>query len=354
MVAFWSILIMSAGLICTAFSSNLWQFYLFFGTGRMIAVGILSMVTSVTVSNWFIRQRGRALGISWLGPRIGAIILPAFCQFVILYVGWRMSWGILGALIFLISGLPALFLLRRRPEDYGLLPDGAPPRSEANRTEGSLAKTRFKLPTEISEPVWTRTQALRTKSFWALTSIHSMVQFATGGFNFHMFPFLTDKGMDGMTSVLVLSTIAASGALGSVVFGVFAEKIRVQRLLAINAFTSGLAFWLLFLAVDFKVPHTVGVIIIFALAAVNGVTMGGRNPILDSTWATFFGRTSLGSIFSFSNPFRFAANAMGPVFGALCFDMIGSYTFPFYFFFVIFFLIGTISLLMKPPQHPLA
>jgi MFS family permease len=354
MVAFWSILILSAGLICTAFSSSIWQFYLFFGVGRMIAVGILSLVLSVTVSKWFVRKRGRALGIAWLGPRFGSILLPVLCQFIILTLGWRMAWGILGVIVFLISGIPALLYLKRRPEDIGLLPDGAPPDSEMNECEGSLIEIGSQSSGKISEPVWTRALALRTKAFWALTFIHGMITCAQAGISFHIFPYLTDKGMNGMTAVWVLSTTAAFGALGSVVWGFFADKVRIQRLLAINAFTSGLVFFLLFWAIDFKVPHTLGVFIIFTLAAVFGILQGGRHPVLDTMWPVFFGRTSLGSIFSVSTPFRFAANALGPVSAALFFDMFGSYTFPFYLFCAIFFLVGIMSLFIKSPRHPLS
>jgi MFS family permease len=142
--------------------------------------------------------------------------------------------------------------------------------------------------------------------------------------------------------------------LGSVAWGFLAEKVRIQHLLAINAFISGLVFLLLFWAIDFKVTHTIGVVIIFALAAVHGILQGGRHPVLDTIWPVFFGRTSLGSIFSMASPFRFVANAIGPLLASLCFDMFGSYTFPFYLFCVIYFLVGTIGLFMKAPLHPLS
>ncbi len=353
MVAFWSILILSAGLICTAFINSIWQFYLFFGLGRMIAVGILGLVLSVTVSQWFVRKRGRALGIVWLGPRFGSILLPVLCQFVILNLGWRTAWGILGLIVFLISGIPALLFLRRRPEDIGLLPDGAPPDTKMNECGDLIIEIGAQSSGEISEPIWTRAQALRTKAFWALTLIHSLMTCAQAGISFHLFPFLTDKGMSGMTAVWVLSTTAAFGAFGSVVWGYFADKVRIQRLLAINACTSGLIFLFLFLSIDFKVPHTLGAVIIFTLAAALGMLQGGRHPVLDTIWPAFFGRTSLGSIFSISTPFRFTANALGPVSAAFFFDMFGSYLFPFYLFCVIFFLMGIMSLFIKSPRYPL-
>jgi len=353
MVAFWSILLMSIGLVCTAFSNNIWQFYLFFGVGRMIAVGILSLLISVTISNWFFRKRGRALGIAWLGPRLGSIILPALCQFIILSLGWRMAWGMLGVMIFLVSGIPALLFLRKKPEDMGLLPDGDPPDPIRNRHEGAKTQTESKSSGERAEPMWTRVQALHTRAFWVLTMVHGLFFFSGAGTMFHIFPFLTDRGMNGITAVWVLSTIAASGAFGSLMWGILTERVRIRSLLVVNAFISGVIFLLFFWAIDFNIPPVVKNVIIFGLAALHGMLQGGRHPILDNIWAEFFGRSSLGSIYSIASPFRFVANACGPLFASLCFDILKGYTLPFYFFCFIYFLIGTISLLMKSPQHKL-
>ena len=62
MTAFWGILFLSLGLVGMTFVSRIWQLYLFFGTGRMIAVGILLLVIPVSVSNWFIRKKRSSHG----------------------------------------------------------------------------------------------------------------------------------------------------------------------------------------------------------------------------------------------------------------------------------------------------
>ena len=350
MVAFWSILILSAGLVCMAFSNSIWQLYLFFGVGRMVAVGVLSMVVAVTVSNWFVRQRGRALGISWLGPRLGSVVLPALVQFIILHLGWRMAWAVLGMLVFLMSGIPALLFLKRRPEDIGLLPDGTPSAPEIKLHGKALTESHSASSSEITEPGWTRAQALRTRAFWGLTLLYCLIPFVQAGTNFHMFPFLTDRGLNEMTAVFVISTIAVFGALGSVVWGVFIEKFHIQRLLSVNVIASGLVFLLIYWAVEFKIVDILGTGNIFVLAAFHGILHGGRNPMMDNFWAVFFGRNSLGSIYSAAQPFRFTANAFGPLFAAYCFDIFGNYAFPFYIFVVIYLLSGIVSLFMKPPR----
>jgi len=352
MVAFWGVLVLSAGLVAMSSVDRIWQLYLYFGLGRMVAVGALSLVVSVTVSNWFIRHRGRAMGVTWLGPRFGSAILPALAQFFIMTQGWRTAWTALGIIVFLFSGIPSILFLRRKPEDVGLKPDGDDSDADGARdTAGSKTEAVKKAAdTEVSG--WTRSQALHTPAFWILTVVCSLAPFVQAGINFHMFPFLTDQGLTQATSVVLLSTIAVFGAVGALSWGILAERFNVRNLLAVNGIVSGLVFFLLFITVKNALFGRFGTGAIFLLAAAQGILHGGRLPMLSLIWAEYYGRNALGSIYGFSSPFRFAANAVGPIFAALCFDFFGNYDVPFYLFVVLFFVLGMICLTITQPKHP--
>ena len=139
---------------------------------------------------------------------------------------------------------------------------------------------------------------------------------------------------------------------GSVIWGMLAERMRVQKLLAMNIIGNGLIFLLLYWAVLFKFGGASGIGIIFFLAALHGVFHGGRHPLIPIIWANFFGRRSLGSISGLANPFYFTANAIGPIFAGFCFDLLGNYSFPFYFFIAVYVVAGMITLRMRPPKYP--
>jgi sugar phosphate permease len=232
----------------------------------------------------------------------------------------------------------------------GLSPDGTVFFSSKNESAAEEKKNRKNTLFEDTEPVWTRFQAIHTRAFWMLTLIHSLLTFLQAGINFHIYPFLTDQGLSGVIAVMILSTISVFGAAGSVTWGIFAEKVRIQSLMAVNIFISGLVFFLLYWVVLFQYIDGLAIGVVFFLAALYGFLHGGRMPMLDVFWAKFFGRRYLGSIYSFSSPFRFSANAIGPIFAALCFDLFGSYGIPFYLFGAIFFILGGSSMYMKPPQ----
>ena len=342
MMAFWGVLLLSAGLMALSLLSKVWQLYLFFGIGRMIAVGVLGLVISVTISNWFIRQRGRAMGIAHLGSRAGSAIFPPLAQFTILAFGWRAAWGALGLVVFLLSAIPSLIFLKRRPEDVGLRPDGQPTEA-TSRIGDSSEKANDGDSQQAIEPIWTREQALHDPSFWLLVLLVCFIGFSGAGVNFHMFPFLTDRGIAPGMAVFVLSIIAVASATGGLILGYLAERFETKNLLAIVVVILGLLFLSLFLAVR-NVP------LLFVFGIFFGALRGGMMPLLPIIWADFYGRISMGTVFGLSRPFALTANAFGPLFGAFCFDALGTYTVPFFIFSILFFLAGLIGFFMKAPK----
>jgi len=258
----------------------------------------------------------------------------------------------LGVVVFLMSGLPSLLFLRRRPEDFGLLPDGDPvvPSKEPRNIQPCVTRETGHVPLAAEEPVWTRRQAFRTLTFWRLTAIHSLIPLAQAGINFHLFPFMTDQGISATLGIALISTLAIFGSVGAVSIGVLTERVSPKALLALNAFVSGLIFYGFYTLVILRIRGTGGITLLFILSALNGFFHGGRLPLFPIIWANYFGRHSLGSIQSLSSPFRWTANAVGPISAALFFDFSGSYAIPFHLFVILFFIAGFFSVSMTPPN----
>jgi OFA family oxalate/formate antiporter-like MFS transporter len=249
-----------------------------------------------------------------------------------------------------MSGIPALLFLRHRPESIGLLPDG----DNGISKEVNLRKPADNISAATFAPAYeysfTGSQAIRTSTFWLLTTVHSLVPFVQAGINFHMYPFLTDCGITPMTAVLILAAINFSGAFGSISWGVFAEKINVKTLLAVNVFFSSILFLAIYWTALLKASGHTLIGMLFLLSVFYGVTFGGREPLLNIIWADFFGRHSLGSILGYSSAFRWTANAVGPIFAAVFYDVYGSYKFPFYFFAASLFIAGFFCIKMSAPK----
>ncbi|MBW1802967.1 MAG: MFS transporter, partial [Deltaproteobacteria bacterium] len=351
-LAFCGILILSAGLAAMASIRHVWQLYLFFGLGRLIAVGVLSLVISVSVSNWFIRQRGRAMGIAMLGPRVGTAALPPFVQFMISMYSWRIAWVSMGFLVFLMSAIPSLIFLKRRPEDIGLWPDGKQFSGEKKSPETLSGETTVSPPQDVLEPALSRSEAMHTPVFWILALVSSFQLFAGAGINFNIFPFITDHDVSENWAVLVLTTAAVFGGSGSLVWGFLAERFETKKLLVIEFIFCGIIIYAIYIFVHHAVFEAGAIRTLISLSAVYGLFMGGFMPMLTMSWAEYFGRESLGSIQGAVSPFRWTANATGPLFGSFCFDVFGNYTIPFHAFSLLYIMCGVTCIFLEKTKSP--
>ena len=123
-------------------------------------------VVNVTVAKWFVVNRGWALALGSTGVSIGNMLWPIVMTNLVDMWGWRDGYFWLASIVLgllVVSGL----LLRSKPEDYGLLPDGV-----GVETADSQRKSDYLRVVDDSENSLTRGQALRTRSLWLLSLIH--------------------------------------------------------------------------------------------------------------------------------------------------------------------------------------
>ena len=107
-----------------ALIQSLLGFYLGFGLARLSDQGLVQSVAPPTVAKWFLRYRGRALGILFFATSVGGMVMPLLTQFVIEQWSWRVAWAVLSGAMLLVGAIPCALLVKRQPEDLGLWPDG--------------------------------------------------------------------------------------------------------------------------------------------------------------------------------------------------------------------------------------
>ena len=130
-----SIFILGLSSISLAWATVPVAFYLAYGVGRVIFSSPIQIGSSVVVSRWFVRMRGRASGILFGSHSVGLVLFPLIASVIIGASGWREAWIVLGILVWGIALLPTALLIVQQPEDVGLRPDGDfPAETEARRT----------------------------------------------------------------------------------------------------------------------------------------------------------------------------------------------------------------------------
>lgn len=214
-------------------------------------------------------------------------------------------------MVALIFGVvpPALFI-HRRPEDVGLLPDGDP-----------VPPARDPAALSSDHGDFTLREAVATRAYWLMGVAIGLMMLTSGSINFHQIPYLIDEGFGFTRAASVVALFCASGALGGLVGGAFAERVTARRTLAISLL--GMATGPLRLTQIDAFGTAVWYAVVYGLFFGSGVAMN------QAIYADYFGRTSLGIIRGSFQPVQLVLNAAGPFLTGLWVDQAGSYNVPF-------------------------
>lgn len=334
-------LLAGGALIALSQAKGLWDIYLirvlFFTTG-MLFIG--NMTTNIAISNWFIKRRGRATGFSNTGTSLAKVFIAPVATLLIAAVGWRATWALFGTLTWLMVVLPAALLMRRRPEDMGLRPDGEGEHGgEAVGGKAIVETMRASLEGEVR---WTRREALKTRALWLIVITFGVASVGIAGLNLHLIPYLTDEGFSPQVAAFALSATAFSQLVGTLAWGFIVERIDV-RYAAMSKFllqAGGLAL----------LTASVGVASVFLSLCVYGFGGSGSIVIQDVIWANYFGRRSLGAVRSLGMPMTTLLSALGPLFFGYLYDLNQSYKGSFTYFTLALFFSAFLILWCKPPE----
>lgn len=318
---------------------SLAQFYLAYIITRTVAQGAMAGVAPITAMvNWFLRRRGRTIGLVNMSLPLGGATLAFLGPYLLAWLGgWRPIFFLTGTVTMLIA-LPAAILIRRRPEDMGLLPDGA----AAPATP--VAGQRSRAPAEAFQ--FTLRQALRTPALWLMIAAQGVATVASSTFGFHQSSFFTDEGLSLEVATLAVTMFGLAGALSSTAWGFLSERMN-ERWLAIAALAVASGTMVLLL-----IPQT------DALALTSSFLMGftgrGQGSLFNILLARYYGRGSYGAISGFVTPFQMTALGLGPLVGSAVHDLVGNYQTAFTLYIGFYWLAILLIFLARPPRRPAA
>ena len=303
-----SVLVMGLSTISLAWATVPIAFYLAYGTGRVIFSSPMNIGSSVVVSRWFVRRRGRATGILFLSHSLGMITFPLIAGLVIKYRGWEDAWIVLGVLVWVLALGPVSMLVRQSPESVGLLPDGDLP---IEQNDGTPAES----PAE--EQNWTLKEAMRTPTLWLLALATGSLYLLQSGTNIHQGAYFLDQGLGVGVSAATLSMNAVFTGVGSLFWGWLVDKAPVRYTYA------GVALMMAVALILFPIADTI--VEALTVAAIFGMAVGGILVVPVVAYANYFGRQSLSAIRGVTEPLVSLGQAIGAVFSGIVYDVTGSY-----------------------------
>ena len=213
--------LMAAGFLLAPFTSEPWHLYLTIGVlvgGGRVCLGYSGQ--SLYLPNWFVRTRGLAIGLAFSGVGLGSVTLLPRVQLLILGAGWREACQALGLLILIVL-TPINLLLRKRPEEMGLRPEGDSAAESAHPAQ----------PSNIVDPVWAATdctlgRAVRTARFWWLALGYFTALYAWYAVQVHnQTKYLQEIGFTANRAAWALGLVSLIGVAGQISLGHVSDRI---------------------------------------------------------------------------------------------------------------------------------
>lgn len=327
--------LMGVSMVGLRYVDHLWQFLLLFGVaGGLADLGSGFVISQSVVPKWFVRKRGRALGIAIAGVGLGATAFPGPLGLLVDAVGWRDAWVYFGIGAGVLKVLLGLFV-RTRPEDVGLQPDGG---SVGDAAE--VARTTQAVPAERS---LTRREALHSRAFWLLIATFTLVGFGIMGFQTNWIPFLLEREFTLATAAGGVLFYGVFSGLSRPLWGLIGERIQPRFLLAGSTVFTGASIFF-FLSVN-TLPVLAGYM------TIAGVSMGGFLILQSLLTSNYFGREHIGAITAMMAPAAIVSTSLSPLIVGALYDLNGDYVYAFSFAAVAWIAAGLVAMLAKPPDR---
>jgi len=249
-------------------------------------------ITMTVVANWFVRQRPRALGVlTFMGAFSSTLTYPLAGLLIARY-GWRDAL-VAAAAAHLLVALPLhALVVRRRPEDFGLAPDGdaaAPlPHGARDGPDGVALRA-----------------ALRTPAFWSLAVAFALAYFASTAILLQHVAYLIARGYAPQAAASYVGLIGIAYIPGRIAVAAAGTRIPLGVALAAAFLLEAAGITALALA-----PSVAGVLAyVFAFGAAYGAT----SPLRGAVVARAFGRRSYGAIFGAQGVLVALSSAAAPL-----------------------------------------
>lgn len=334
------------GLALLGVTTAVWQLYLLYivvGIG-MSAAGFVPV--NVALSNWFVKRRGLAIGISNVGISLGAILIAPLAGYLIDGMGWQVAFVVLGVLTVGLVIPLTLLVMKTRPEDKGVLPDGAAtPLLHTSEEAGSSEADAKKAP-DVDERGWTLSMAVRSLPFWMLLAAFFLTGLVIAGVLQNEVNFLSIMGIPMTTATFALGFTGGVGGLGKLAFGFLADRLSPR--------TAALLCFVLQLVGVIVLVMTSTPAMVWVFVFVYGFSMGGNVTMQPLLTGQLFGTTAFGAIFGWMALAGAVGSSLGPVIGGAIYDLSGSYFTAFVFFAAVYAASIAALLLARGRKRPSA
>jgi MFS family permease len=333
--------LVGVGLLLAPLVSRPWHLYLTLGVlvgGGSVCLGYTGQ--SLYLPNWFVRQRGLAISIAFSGVGVGSIILFPWVQAVIAQAGWRNACWALGLLVLLLLA-PLNLLVRHRPEDLGLRPDGdraAAPGAPGARTSNVVDAAWVAID-------WTLGRALRTARFWWVALGYFTGLFAWYAVQVHQTKYLVEVGFSAGQAAWALGFVSLAGIPGQIGLGHLSDRIGREWVWTVG--NAGFAICYIALLLLHGAPSAA---LLWIMVISQGMLGYGLTSVVGAIPAEIFQGRHFGTIMGTLMLAAIGGGALGPWLGGVLYDRTGSYA-PTFWIAIGCCGLSAIAIWLAAPRH---
>ena len=307
--------LMAGGLLLAPLTTQPWHLYLTIGV--MVGSGSICLGysgQSLFLPNWFNRRRGLAIGLAFAGVGLGSMTLLPWVQHMIEQTGWRTACTAMGILILVVLA-PINLLLRKRPEDMGLEPDGDAAPSETSRPVSNVVDPGW------AGIDWTLRRAIRTARFWWLALGYFCGLYVWYAVQVHQTKYLLDIGFSPGVAVWALGAVSLLGIPGQIWLGHLSDRLGREWIWT----ASCLGFAICFLAL-IALARVPALMLLTVMVLAQGALGYGLTSVMGAIVLEIFQGRNFGGIFGTVMLAALAGGAAGPWVTGILHDLSGSYT----------------------------
>ena len=165
---------------------------------------------------------------------------------------------------------------------------------------------------------------VRTPSFWLILVSLFVASAGSSGVGLHLIPHLPQLGLTSGQAVGAISIMSAAGAAAALILGFLSERISPKLMICLLYLLAAVSMVVLIQA------DTLNETYLFAV--LQGVVGSGTNTLGPILWATYYGRSTVGSIYGLSRAAQVAGFAVGPLVSGIVYDATDSYENAFVYF----------------------
>ena len=316
--------------------SSLFSYYAVFA---LISLGMSALSPTVTltaVANWFDRKIGTASGIMHSGVGVAGLMVPVVVTLIATY-GWRTAVAVMGAGILLIAA-PLTLLIRHKPEQYGLLPDGEVKKVVVDSQEAPV-------PIQVVNDDIGYREAVRGSTFWHIALATMLQIMMVSAVITHIFPYLSSIGLDRAISSFVAGLIPLASVIGRMGFGWVGDKTDKKRMMIMGYAMMGAGFLFFASAAVGSIALLAPFVLLFSIG------YGGNAILRASLVREYYGRRNFGTIHGFIMGIVVLGSMTGPPLAGFVFDNWGSYQGIWFAFAALSLVPLTLIATMSKPQR---